>query len=187
METAKNNKLRFKFGLPTAIAQELNTIKDMANKALKESNPNNKHKKNNNPRNKQAQSLIKQLTKIRTSTKIVPDFIKEKINYLYTLRQKYSIAFPVNSRPSLKKGIVDDIAQELNISKNSAKKFVSWYTESKEYLKSHKEGAPRYSLTGTVVGYVIKEEEEAKKLLLQKIWTTKINTLTNTLPGDKKS
>jgi hypothetical protein len=181
MEPVKHNKLRFKFGLPLAVSKELSSIKDQATKVLREANQKDKKspKKDFKGKSESKPSLVN-LMKIKTSQKVIPKAIKQMIAYWHVLMQEYPLAFPVNSRPALKKGIVNDIASALQISKNAAKRFMSWYTSSKKYLASHQENCPRLDLHGLVVGCVSKEEADGKNHFLQRLWDAKKEITNNT-------
>jgi hypothetical protein len=168
MNVLKTNKLKFKFGLPSAVSSELSVIKDIAQKAFKK--VDKKTKGYNKKRKAYNQDFINKFAQIKTSQKILPAHIKKLMDYLYILRERHQIAFPLRSRPSLKKGITRDIAIELGISHNMAKKFIAWYSFSKEYLQLHKADAPRYDLRGVVVGRVTAQEALEKEQLLDKIW-----------------
>jgi len=167
MEVFKTNKLKFKFGLPSAVSSELKVIKDIAQKAIKKVD---KKSKSRNKRQANEQNFINKYANIKTSQKVLPPEIRLMIDYLYTLRQKSPATFPPSTRPSLKKGITKDIALNLNISHNMAKKFIAWYSFSKEYLRLHKAGEPRYDLDGNIVGVVTEQEEQEKQILLNKLW-----------------
>jgi len=164
----KTNKLKFKFGLPSAVSSELSVIKNIAQRAIKK--VDKKGKGHNKKRKADNQDFINKFAKIRTSQKVLPAHIRLMIDYLYTLRQKYPVAFPLSTRPSLKKGITKDIAVILGITHNMAKKFIAWYSFSKEYLQLHKAGEPRYDLEGNIAGQVTEQEQKEKAELLSKIW-----------------
>jgi hypothetical protein len=158
MEILKNNKLKLKFSLSDSVEQELHHFKNVTNhKSGKKDDVN--------------EGVPKKAKKSREN---LPSSIGIMIDYLHTLQKKYPVAFPLNSRPVLKKGVAKDIADELQISKNLAKKFLWWYTLSKKYLTAHKVDAPRYSLSGSVVGYVTENEAVAK---LDLVNTSKIKEL----------
>lgn len=165
MDTSKTGKLKFKFGLPSAVSSELGAIKDIAQKAFKKSG-----KKKGEKGKADSSVIFNKFASIRTSQKVLPPDINLMIEQLYTLRQKHQLAFPLLARPSLKKGITKDISASLGISNNAAKKFIAWYSFSKQYLQLHKEGAPRLDLNGNVVGCVTLEEAEQKERLLNSIW-----------------
>jgi sRNA-binding protein len=119
---------------------------------------------------KEQEKRSKKNDKATASHKSLPPKIKTVLEYLKILQNQFPIAFPKKARPSLKKQIDKDLSQKLNISKNTAKKFMAWYTLSYKYLQLHKAGMPRRDLDGNVVDHITDEQEKAKAEQLKSIW-----------------
>lgn len=115
----------------------------------------------------QKQKITSQEDKKENSTPKTKHTIKNLKALHAKFQEEYPLIFPKYpcSPVALKVGIKEDIWQNeelvkrLDISKTQLNKFLSWYTRSKQYMATQKEGNDRYDLQGQKAGQVLPNQE----------------------------
>lgn len=86
--------------------------------------------------------------------------INVRQNGLSLLKKEFPAVFKESDPVPLKKEIHKDILEQLDIGKHKLARALRYYTNWPQYLKSIKEGSPRYDLHGKPTSDIVSKEEQ---------------------------